>query len=208
LLEENCLKIGINGEMNNIYQADLFGSFHYGNPDGNRELVDYGIGNDKSDFRIHVGYKTQHIFVFPTEEGRKALEETSGIRLKNIQIGKITTAQGYPVPISSIKDIQEILIPIDIYKKYQIHQKNDDTSIKGIKAIEISVEMLKRGLIKLPLNISTIGEKDLQIKGQDIIVCSKVIIQVKCDFLAGNKNYGGTGNIFLQIKECNPYKKY
>ncbi len=32
--------------------------------------------------------------------------------------------------------------------------------------------------------------------------------QVKCDFDGGRKELGGTGNLFLQVKEANPFKLY
>jgi len=177
-------------------------------PDGNNHLIpEQGITNDESDFRVHVGYKAQHIYVFPTQAGRDALErEKHRLDLKRGSqpgVGGIITNEGYAVPISSIDGLQSILIPIDIYQQYPII-RDELTSTKGAKAVSIVADMLKRQLVKLPLNISFIDKKDLQIRGHDILIWSKLTLQVKCDFLAGEREFGGTGNLFLQTAECNP----
>lgn len=177
------------------------------NPSGNRALVPYGIQNEKSDFRAHVGYKTQHIFVFPTSPAQRLLESEHGLNLKSVRIGKIETARGYPVPLSWIEGLQSILIPPDIHQRHRIYYKMS-TSKKGLLAVEIVVTMLKRGLVPLPINTKIITNEDLQIQGMDIIVHSQLTIQVKCDFAAGQKKLNGTGNLFFQVAECNPYKLY
>lgn len=175
-------------------------------PNGNSKLVEYGIQNDASDFRVHVGYKAQHIYVFPTQAGREAIEREKN-RLELKQGGQQgvngKTFAGYAVPISSIDDLQSILVPIDLYQKYPIYQEMT-TSLKGASAVSIVAEMLKRQLIKLPVNVSLIDDKDMQIRGTDILIQSKLCLQVKCDFLAGERQFGGTGNLFLQTAECNP----
>lgn len=103
-------------------------------PIGNKRLVNYGIQNEKSDYRVHVGYKTQYIFVFPTEKGRQSIEKMSKDNIQSVSLDdKIITAKGYKVPISWIDEIQKILIPYDIYKKYFIWGKAV-TSIKGLLA--------------------------------------------------------------------------
>ena len=74
----------------------------------------------------------------------------------------------------------------------------------------LTLDMLKKGLISLPINATIIDDKDIQIAGTDIIVCSHLKIQVKCDYRAGNKKHHRrvTGNLFLQIAECNPERRY
>ena len=84
----------------------------------------------------------------------------------------------------------------------------ETTSTKGLKAVAIVVAMLKQGMIALPLNTKVIDDKALQIKGTDVIVQNTLHLQVKCDFAAGPRDHGGTGNLFLQTQECNPYKLY
>jgi len=175
-------------------------------PVGNKTLVPYGIVNEDSDYRIHVAYKIQHVYVFPTRAGKAALSENKYAQ-KSVKTEDITTALGYPVPVSSIKDIQAILIPHAIYQKHPI-SKSDSTTTKGAHAVEIVMKMLKRGLIPLPVHVDIADEKSIQIKGTDIIINSELKIQVKCDYDGGDRAKGGTGNLFLQIAECNPKKLF
>jgi hypothetical protein len=181
--------------------------------DGNSKMVDYGIQNEQSDYRVHVCYLAQHIYIFPTSAGRKALDEAIQRNDKKriaFQRGvKHPTGKGYAIPISYIDSIREILIPHDLFSRYTI-SKYDSTTTKGKKAISIVIEMLRRGLIALPLNVDIIEDKDIQIKGGDITIHSKLVLQVKCDFKGGDKKYNKTvtGNLFLQIAECNPKGMY
>lgn len=177
-------------------------------PIGNNRLIDYGIQNDGSDFRVHVGYQAQHIYVFPTQAGRDALErEQLRSELKRGGQPGVNghTYEGYAVPISSIDNIQSILIPIDIYQKTPIYREMTTTE-KGTRAVYVVVEMLKRQLIKLPINVSLVSDKDMQIQGTDILIHSRLRLQVKCDYLAGERQFNGTGNLFIQTAECNPRK--
>lgn len=53
--------------------------------------------------------------------------------------------------------------------------------------------------------------KVIDIKGTDIYVTTvsgKVKIQVKCDFIGGEIEYGGSGYLYLQTAERNPFKRY
>lgn len=173
---------------------------------GNKRLVNYGIQTDESDYRVHVGYISQHIFVFPTPDGVKAIEENFNTlrRVQGSQPGtNIITFDGFVTPISLIDNLQSILIPSDIYNKFIIHNKLSTTT-KGLLATSIVAEMLKRGLVMLPVNVSIENDIDMQIKGTDIIIRSNLHIQVKCDMKAGEKRHGGSGNLFLQVAECNP----
>lgn len=177
---------------------------------GNTRLVSASILDEESDFRVHVGYKAQHIYVFSTLDGKKAYERADGILpLKSGSQPGVggKTFEGYPVPIGFIDDVQSILIPIDIYQKFPIYRELTTTE-RGLRATCIVFEMLKRQLIKLPIVVNVIDDKDLQIRGTDIIVSSKLKIQVKCDYLAGERGFGGSGNLFLQKAECNPRKMY
>ncbi len=69
--------------------------------------------------------------------------------------------------------------------------------------MEITKRLLKCGLISVPINIVEINDEQMQVNGTDIYVSAKIKIQVKCDYNAGHIEYGGTGNLFLQISECN-----
>lgn len=179
---------------------------------GNTQLVNYGIQTEQSDYRAHVGYKTQHLFVFSTASAKQVLQkeqrryELKNVNSRDMRGNDICTAKGFPVPLSDIPSLQEIMIPPDVYKKHPIIL-SDPTTIKGVQAVSIVVEMLKRHLILLPIEVHEVTEKTLQIQGQDILVKANLRIQVKCDFSAGRKPEG-SGNLFLQIAECNPFRRF
>lgn len=175
-------------------------------PKGNKQLVEYGILQEASDFRIHVAYKIQHIYVFPTKDAVKAIFLNDFKKVPASVDGDIITAKGFLAPPDMIQNMQKILIPLDLYKSYPIQQYGQTTTTKGLLAINIVVGMLKKSLINLPVKIDITDDLSIQIKGADIIVSSSLRLQVKCDYKAGDQLRGGTGNLFLQTEECNPYK--
>lgn len=139
------------------------------------------------------------------EAGRAAISRHEYAK-KSVKLdGKITTAQGYAIPVGMIDGIQQILIPKAIHDRYRIIESMTTTT-KGMFAVNIVVLMLKGLLIPLPVNIDISDDRSVQVSGTDIIVSSLVRIQVKCDYRAGDRKLGGTGNLFLQTAECNPYK--
>lgn len=168
----------------------------------NTKLINYGIQNEKSDIRAHVSSTASAVYLFPTEEGSKALK-VGFYPLRTVTTGSIITAQGYAIPTSHIKNIYYIKIPTNIIDKEKIYI-TDSTKIKGDKAVNIVKMMLLARLIPLPMTVDEITDKNIQIDGTDIIVKrGDIKIQVKCDYKAGSP---GTNNIFLQISECNPNK--
>ncbi len=176
---------------------------------GNNKLVEYGVEQDQSDYRAHVGYKVQHVYIFPTASAKALLRSDHNLEEKTATQNGVNgpTAKGFPAPISHLKGIQEVLIPPDIYQRHPI-RPTDQTTWKGARAVEIVQAMLRRGLIALPLATTEITDKDMQVKGGDIIISSSLVIQVKCDYLAGPRKLGGTGNLYLQTHECNPRRMY
>ena len=64
--------------------------------------------------------------------------------------------------------------------------------------------MISLGLISLALSVAQVPEVDMQLNGSDLEIMHAKSIQVKCDWNAGHKELGGTGNLFLQVEECNP----
>jgi len=181
---------------------------------GNTHLVSYGIQTETSDYHVHVAYLSQHIYIFPTNIGKAIVEKKNYQQSKDVfsqsdSGQKIKTAKGFPVGVGEFSEIQEVLIPYDIHQKHSIH-KGMSTTMMGRLAVVITVEMLKRHLINLPLDINEINEKCLQIQGSDIIVKMNTRLQVKCDFRGGSKRYNQkcTGNLFLQTHECNPFNSH
>jgi len=193
---------------NNPRQLDLFDKESGHKPKGNKHLIGYGIQNEASDMRVHVCIEAQSVYIFPTESGRQALRENPNLTRRNISLdGKIVTAEGFAVPVSSIPNIEIKLIPNKLMMTYPIHQ-TETTTQKGTKAVAITLVMLKNGDISLPLNGKSVPDLEFQVSGSDIIVNSDLRVQVKCDYRGGERRLGGTGNLFLQIAECNPYKMY
>lgn len=184
----------------------LHGEMNQGKHNGNTTLVDYGILNEISDIRVHVCFAARRCYAYKTEEGRNAINKYKHVILeKSARQGDIITAMGYPMPLDYIDDVREIIIP-DVWLSILKPQVKDKEDEKGRKAIRVIIGLLKRG--HFPLWIDSKDEEDqaLQISGVDILVSCKQKIQVKCDFRGGHKKYGGTGNLYLQTKECNPYK--
>ncbi len=168
-------------------------------------LVEYGILNESSDYRIHVCFNEHNIYVFETKYGVEAVKSGRFHRRLGYQPRvKYATSEGYPIPPSAIKECQQVQIPESIFHLYSC-RKNDDTIKKGECAVNLVKDMLMRGLISLKFNPTIINEKDIQIKGIDIFIHQDMRIQVKCDYDGG---VNGTGNLFLQTSEINPLSKH
>jgi hypothetical protein len=167
---------------------------------GNRKLVEHGIQTENSDYRAHVVYP-DHVYVFPTGP---ALAIAPNYPSKNASVpgSNIITGVGRPVPISHIPELQDILIPVQVSEAYKIF-RTDSTSIKGARAVQIVLWMLKHGRIALKMIGKEVLSTAQQIEGSDIVVVANQRIQVKCDLPAAK-----TGNLFLQFRECNVGRLY
>ena len=173
---------------------------------GNTSLVDYGIQDEQSDVRIHVGVYSQEVYVYKTQDGRDSIDPIKHRKVP-VWTGNIQTATGYVVPLDDIKDCQVLPVPDDIFDRSGIAQYPEKgyQGEKGKAATYIASEMLKTGLIPLSLRITEVDDKKMQILGEDIRVKANIKIQVKCDYRAGNGHPRCTGNLFLQTQECNPF---
>lgn len=168
-------------------------------------LVGYGVLNEKSDFRAHVGVLAQTVYVFPTASAVKAIQSGRYVGRPAFQTGyNGATAWGYPVPWRDIERIVPVWAKVAI-ESVGFHE-NDDTSTKGEKAVNVVAALLKAGWFPLPVTPSIIEDHDLQIAGLDISVRGNWRIQVKCDYRAGSAK-GCTGNLYLQTDEINPHKR-
>lgn len=170
----------------------------------NTELINYGIQTEESDFRAHVCVLSKQVHLFKTENGVKATKKN--YRLVPVYTNGILTAKGYLVPPEDL-NTEIVWLPQDWLDELQITE-TDNTTVKGQKAIEIVKRLILQGMCPLELSPKEITEKDIQIKGIDIVVTLNAKIEVKCDYRGGLKENGGTGNLFLQIAECNPSKRY
>jgi len=176
------------------------------------DLVDYGIQNEESDIRVHVCPIVKRIYIYPTEEGRRAISSGMWPILDGFQPAiKERTAMGYAVPPFAIRRCVCIEPNPAVWQAMNF-KKDEATSMKGTKAVKMAAQMIRNGIFPLPWSIDKMEEDPnikLQIDGDDIIVAmgsTIVRIQVKCDYRGGAAELGGTGNLYLQIAERNPLK--
>lgn len=176
---------------------------------GNTNLVKYGHQTERSDYRIHVGYKVRQIYVFETRDSVRASARcvSEGMKEVNVYTGDLLTARGIKCPTIYIPGLQTVDIPADLAEANKIYE-TDDTSVKGLLAARIALSLIKRGKVSLRSNGFEVNTVAAQIDGTDIVIENRLKIQVKCDFKAGPRSVGGTGNVFLQTWEANPYKKH
>lgn len=172
------------------------------------ELKAYGIAEEESDIRAHVGIQTKTVYAFPTIEGVRVIQNASmtGWRIRPAtQPGvDFATALGYVGPWNSIQRIRRIRYPLLWVMDYC---DKLSTSDKGMIAVRIIQKLLRIGRFPLWTESEVCRDKDIDISGTDITVKGKWRIQVKCDARCGEKELGGTGNIYLQTHECNPFKR-
>jgi hypothetical protein len=179
-------------------------------------LVNYGIQNEESDFRAHVSVATKAVYFFPTEAGIDAIisnRDQDGQYMYRSATAKqngMVTANGFLVPPDDIDGCIQIPIPDDLFvtANFGTNPKYLTTSERGQKAVFVVKEMLRRGLIPLPMIVEEITNKNIQIKGKDVISTLDADIQIKCDWRAGPRHLGGTGNLYLQVQERNPDGMY
>lgn len=186
---------------------------------GNTELVQYGIHEEEVDLRMHVGFEVGILYVYEREKAIEILHHhpvRSAYQVVNGQ--QVETARGYIIPVDwslfSIYGLMSIEIPSRILEKYKCRGQ-DDESLKGKRALGVVQDMLQEGRIQLYMpkhfKITAKPENDLemQIKGRDILyVPDFPSMQVKCDYRAGDRAKGGTGNLYIQTHECNPHGKH
>lgn len=93
------------------------------------------------------------------------------------------------------------------------------TSDKGNRAARLVKGMISNGifpphLLQIEMEPAEVQDIDMQIKGADvaITVAKKSVVQVKCDFRGGGTKLQDakypSGNLFLQVRECNPWGRY
>lgn len=171
---------------------------------GNTNLVRHGIAEDESDYRLHVGIASGKVYIFPTEAGVAVLD--NGKQYHQFSVSqpdvKVVTGKGYKVPWQDIDGCQELDIPADLMEILRKINKTTSPSKKGRAAVWTAKEMLKRGLVPVALSTREITEHDMQVRGKDLIITSRLSIQVKCDWWA--TRYG----LALQTHECNPLGRY
>ena len=169
----------------------------------NTKLIEYGIFQYSSDYCIHVSpIVTQCLFIYKTklmQELIKTNDFRTAVARQAYNGDFIITAEGYLVPCDN-KLIRTVKFPAPKNK----YNENMSTGKKGELAVVIVMYCLKNAMIAFEFDVGEVKDKDMQILGNDVIAVSDFKIQVKCDWRAGSKEDGGTGNLFVQTKECNP----
>ena len=189
--------------------------------ENNTGLVEYGIEDETTDFRAHVCPVVKRVYVFETKSGVRAIRE-SGLKRAEVYSacakcwgdkpdclicggkGKILTALGHPIPVSAIPGVSEVSLPPAWWEKAGIDE-SQSTSEKGDRAVKIVTGMIKTGRFPFMVSHEFITDRDIQISGTDIRVNLTLDVQVKCDFRGGDVALGGTGNLFIQTHESNPF---
>ena len=175
----------------------------------NVQLVDYGIQNEESDIRAHVAVYAQKVYIYRTEIGQAVIKRRPPYRLASVYTAGIKTAEGYLVPTRNIDGCQGYAIPDNVFTTSGIGQlpERGYQGQKGKAATYIVHQMLQLGLVPVPVTVTEVNDQSMQIQGIDIQTRANVNIQIKCDYRAGNGTHPRcTGNLFLQIRECNPFQ--
>ena len=171
---------------------------------GNTDLVEYGILQEESDFRAHVCVKACRVYVFETEAARKVV--AAGVFPERpVYTDGICTARGVLVPMYALPYVAKVTIPNNVQSWILA---SHDTGTKGARAARLVRDYVQRGRIPLPLKTKTQRAVNVQLAGVDLVVADAVRIQVKCDYHGGPRALGGTGNLFIQTHECNPWRKF
>jgi len=117
---------------------------------------------------------------------------------------------GYLVPPLGIPGCVALSFRATVWD-YLRFSDTDTLYEKGRKATDLVLQMIKRGLFPLPALGEEITDQDLQVDGEDIVIKANafryenLVVQVKCDYKGGERDLGGTGNLYLQTAECNPF---
>ena len=167
------------------------------------ELFEYGIHLENSDIRAHVSVINKTIYVFQTKLGIEAIKKYDPPLAKASQPGFIGyTGEGWLVKPEWINDLRKI--KFFSWESWSNFDSKLSTSQKGQLAVQCVVDAIKIGIFPFWFDTLEDTRENIQIKGTDIIIFCRKKIQVKCDYRCGE--FPGTGNLFLQKAERNPFK--
>lgn len=169
-------------------------------------LQDYGIEQEQSDLRIHVCPKVRRVYVFRTAVARRLIEAGRYPVKKPTQNG-VVTAEGYAIPVQDIRGCGEYEVPSEVWEDAAF-RKDMTTSEKGAAAVIVAKTLLKSGYVRFTPEVTEENALADQYAGIDLRVSVVRSVQVKCDYDGGNRERGGTGNLFIQTAEINPHKLY
>lgn len=170
-------------------------------------LFEYGILNEASDIRAHVGVVCRRVFVFETQAALQAIERhKEEMKLRTVHQHDVVgpTAKGYAVKLEWIEGL--VTISPKSWPGWIDFRPDATPSVLGQQAVGLVCWILQRGPFPLFVDCQEDQRHSVQIKGSDIVLYAHKRIQVKCDYRAGPEKLGGTGNLFLQTAERNPKK--
>ena len=167
-------------------------------------LTEHGILQDESLYRAHVGFIVKAVYLFPTVYGKKAVRSGKFKTVQAFQPGvNSPTSEGIIPPWNAIYGCVEIPMPPCVAEGISCHH-SESPSAKGQKALFVVIAMMQGGFFPIKIHMVEVTDAATQIKGIDL-AGEGITIQVKCDFACGSKSRGGTGNLYLEVKETNPF---
>lgn len=168
------------------------------------KLKHYGIHTENSDMRVHVCVNARQVWCYPTSQGVLTMYN---FRTASAYQDGVKTGVGHLVPMSAIPHIRLLKTEPTWFEVFPEEQHWHGETQKGSLAVDLVCKIIANfNFPYLPMGWKTVDDVKLQVEGQDIIL-GPSRIQVKCDWRGGSKPKG-TGNLFLQIEECNPWGKY
>lgn len=176
-------------------------------------MTTHGPLTEIATWRAHCSPVTQRVFLFRNADLRTLLDarlyQGRPFQRKQIFLSlrghRTQTAEGWLVPWRLVPGIQAFPLPPLWWHKFQI---GASTSAKGARAVEVFEAAVHCGCIP-PLRgqIMRAATVDEQKAGADLW-CDAGYVEVKCDWLAGDREDGGSGNLFIQEREINPLRQH
>lgn len=170
-------------------------------------LYEYGIFQENSDIRAHVGPLSKTVYVFRTKDMMNEIL-TRRYECKSAMQRGVDYITGWgPVVPCDLKFVRRILWHNVAWWTW-FRQGAGETE-KGNVAVKVISELMRIGRFPFWVLPEEVTDIKLDVDGTDIIVSGKWHTQVKCDFPAGPKSIDGCyGNLFIQTHECNPLGKH
>ena len=172
------------------------------------ELCYYGIIQENSHIRAHVGPVAKCVYVYKTADMIQAIMVNEYRKLPAYQKNYDgITGYGPIVPLSKVP----FVIPVKwrSVEWWKNFKDADDTTDKGKKAVTVVTQIMRLGRFPFFVVPQEVTDINMDIEGTDIIISGKWRVQVKCDWKAGPKEIEGcSGNLFVQTHEINPREMY
>lgn len=160
----------------------------------------YGVQSEKSDIHVHVAPGTRLVMAVMTSELQMVMW--------NYPEAVSETFRGRKVPLGVLNSLRYLQTKPEWWGMFHPSQHWDSPSVKGDKARQLLTQIIDQGWFFVwPHQQKITDEKAWQLDGEDILL-KPLRLQVKCDWIAGPKEKGGSGNIFAQTHETNQFGRY